>query len=58
VSGKQCHRVVPADTQEFSFQFVVVICHMCGEQRRYLLSEVFMGRPDQLVAKQMKSVLR
>jgi hypothetical protein len=36
----------------------VVTCPLCGEQRKYLPSEVFLGRSDQLVAKQMKSALR
>jgi hypothetical protein len=36
----------------------VVTCPLCGEQRKYLPSEVFLGRPDQLVAKQTRSELR
>ena len=58
VTCKRCRRDVPAGVREFPFQSVVVTCPLCGEQRRYLPSEVFLGRPDQLVAKQMKSALR
>ena len=58
VSCKRCRRDVLAGVQEFPFQSVVVACPLCGEQRRYLPSEVFLGRPDQRVAKQMKSPLR
>ena len=52
VECKRCRRDVPAGVQEFPFQSIVIICPLCGEQRRYLPSEVFLGRPNQLVAKQ------
>jgi RNase P subunit RPR2 len=58
VSCKRCRRDVPAGVQEFPFQSIVVTCPLCGEQRKYLPSEVFLGRPDQLVAKQTRSELR
>jgi endogenous inhibitor of DNA gyrase (YacG/DUF329 family) len=47
-----CQRDVPSGVKEFPFQSIVVTCPLCGEQRRYRPSEVFLGRPNQLVAKQ------
>jgi hypothetical protein len=39
VECKRCHRGVP----DFPFQSIVVICRpLCGEQRRYLPSEVLL----------------
>lgn len=58
VECKRCRRDVPAGVREFPFQSIVVTCPLCGEQRKYLPSEVFLGRPDQLVAKQSRSEVR
>ena len=33
---------------------VAVTCPLCGEPRRYLPSEVFLGRPDQFVTRQQR----
>jgi hypothetical protein len=52
VTGKRCRRDVPTGLKEFPFQSVVVECQLCGEQRRYLPTEVFLGKPDHLVAHQ------
>jgi diguanylate cyclase (GGDEF)-like protein len=52
VTCKRCHREVPSGRDEFPFQSITVECPLCGELRRYLPSEVFLGRPDQLVMKQ------
>jgi hypothetical protein len=32
-----------------------VECPLCGELRRYLPSEVFLGRPDQLITRQQRT---
>jgi hypothetical protein len=58
VECKRCRRDVPSGVKEFPFKSILVACPLCGEQRRYLPSQVFLGRPNQLVAKQMKSALR
>ena len=50
VACKKCHRDVPTGVAEFPFQSINVECALCGERRRYLPSEVFLGRPDHLVA--------
>ena len=55
VTCKDCHRDVPSGVKEFPFQSIVVACPSCKEQRRYLPSEVFLGRPNHLVAKQAKA---
>lgn len=52
VNCKDCSQDVPSGVKEFPFQSIVVTCPLCGEQRRYRPSEVFLGRPNQLVAKQ------
>jgi hypothetical protein len=39
---------------EFPFQSIIVECALCGEKRRYLPSEIFLGRVDQLVARQKR----
>jgi hypothetical protein len=33
----------------------MVECPLCGELRRYLPTEVFLGRPDQLVTRQQRA---
>ena len=48
---KRCCRDVPAGPDQFPAQSIIVTCCLCGEQRRYLPSEVFLGRPNHLVAK-------
>jgi hypothetical protein len=55
VACKKCRRDVPTGVAEFPFQSIVVECALCGEKRRYLPSEVFLGRVDQLVARQKRA---
>jgi Zn finger protein HypA/HybF involved in hydrogenase expression len=55
VNCKDCRKDVPSGVKEFPFQSIVVICPLCKEQRRYLPSEVFLSRPNHLVAKQAKA---
>ena len=54
VTCKRCRRDVPASVREFPFQPIVVPCPLCGELRRYLPSEVFLGQPNSLVSKQAR----
>jgi hypothetical protein len=54
VTCKRCRRDVPAGVREFPFQPIVVPCPLCGELRRYLPSEVFLGQPNSLVSKQAR----
>jgi hypothetical protein len=51
VTCKRCRRDVPTGLNEFPFQSIAVECQLCGEKRRYLPSEVFLGKPDHLVAR-------
>ena len=55
VACKKCRRDVPTGAGEFPFQSIVVDCPLCGEKRRYLPSEVFLGRVDQLVNRQKRA---
>ena len=55
VACKKCRRDVPTGVAEFPFQSIIVECALCGEKRHYLPSEVFLGRPDQLVARQKRT---
>jgi RNase P subunit RPR2 len=55
IDCKRCLRDVPAGVSEFPFQSIVVTCSLCGERRRYLLSEVLLGRPNHLVAKRARA---
>jgi hypothetical protein len=55
VACKKCRRDVPTGVAEFPFQSIVVECPLCGEKRRYLPSEIFLGRVDQLVSRQMRT---
>jgi hypothetical protein len=48
-------REVPAGAPAFPFRSIVVACPLCGELRRYLPSEVFLGRPDLLVTRQQRA---
>jgi hypothetical protein len=52
VTCKRCRREVPAGVPAFPFQPIVVYCPLCGDLRRYLPSEVFLGRAHALVGKQ------
>jgi hypothetical protein len=54
VTCKGCRRDVPSGRDEFPFQSITVECPLCSELRRYLPSEVFLGRPDQLVVHQQR----
>ena len=56
VTCKQCRRDVLSGRDEFPFQTIAVKCPLCGELRRYLPSEVFLGRPDGLVTRQQRPV--
>jgi RNase P subunit RPR2 len=56
VTCKRCRRDVPSGVREFPFQSITVECPLCGELRRYLPSEVFLGRPDGLVSRQQRAV--
>ena len=55
VTCKRCRRDVPSGVSEFPFQSITVECPLCGELRRYLPSEVSLGRPDQLVVHQSQT---
>jgi hypothetical protein len=55
VTCKRCCLDVPSGRDEFPFQSAAVECPLCGELRRYLPSEVFLGRPDQLVTRQRRA---
>jgi hypothetical protein len=54
-SCKRCRRDVPSGVREFPFQSIVVSCPLCGELRRYLPSEVFLGNAHALVSKQAQN---
>ena len=54
VTCKRCRRDIPSGVREFPFQSITVKCPLCGELRRYLPSEVFLGRPDQLLRRQSR----
>jgi len=55
VACKKCCRDVATGVAEFPFQSIIVECALCGEKRRYLPSEVFLGLVDQLVARQKRA---
>jgi len=55
IAFKKCRREVPTGVGEFPFQSIVVECPLCGDRRRYLPSEVFLGRVDQLVSRQKRA---
>jgi hypothetical protein len=58
VKCKRCRRDLPSGREEFPFQSITVECPLCDELRRYLPSEVFLGRPDQLVVQQQRAAGR
>jgi hypothetical protein len=49
VECKRCNRDVPAGVKEFPFQSLMVTYPLCDEQHRYLPSDVFLGKPNDLV---------
>jgi len=49
---------MPVGTKEFPFQSLIVTCPLCDEQRRYLPSEVFLGRSDVLIDKKLNGELQ
>lgn len=58
VECKRCRRDVPSGLNEFSFQSITVQCPLCGDLRKYLPSEVALGKPHYLVARQTRSATR
>lgn len=50
VTCKRCKRDVPAGVSEFPFHSITVECCLCGDQRLFRPSEVFVGKADHLVA--------
>lgn len=54
VTCKRCRRQVPSGAKVFPLQSIVVSCPLCGELRRYLPSEVFLGNLHVLVGKQVR----
>ncbi len=50
VECKGCRRQVPAGVREPPRDNVRVDCPLCGEKRRYRVSEVYRGRPDHTLA--------
>jgi RNase P subunit RPR2 len=57
VTCKDCHRAVPTGAKEFPFRSIEVTCPLCGEQHRYLPSEVILGRPNELATKKQRVIL-
>jgi RNase P subunit RPR2 len=55
VTCKDCHRAVPSGVKEFPFKSIAVTCPLCGELRQYRPSEIFLGRPDQIVVHQRRT---
>jgi hypothetical protein len=55
VACKKCRRDVPTGVAEFPFQSIIVECALCREKRRYLPSEIFLGRIDQMVTRQKRA---
>jgi len=55
VTCKRCRRDIQTGLDEFPFQSITVTCCLCGEARRYLPSETFLGRVDALVVHQRRS---
>jgi hypothetical protein len=55
---KKCRLGIPIGQAEFPFHSLIVDCCLCGEKRRYLPSEVFLGKPDQVVAHQIRTAVR
>jgi hypothetical protein len=55
VTCKRCRRDVPTGVREFRFQSITVERPLCSELRRYLPSELFIGRPDQLDIRQQRT---
>jgi hypothetical protein len=54
VTCKRCRRDIPSGVSEFPFQSITVVCCLCGEIRRYLPTELFLGKVDHLVLHQNK----
>jgi RNase P subunit RPR2 len=43
---KSCRMYVSAGIKDFPFQSILVTCPSCHEERRYIPSEVSLGKPD------------
>ncbi|HLY39840.1 MAG TPA: hypothetical protein VKR52_01455 [Terracidiphilus sp.] len=55
VTCKRCRRDIPARVSVFPLQSLIVDCPLCGEKRRYVPSEVFLGKPDHLIVHQARA---
>ena len=46
VRCKRCEQIVPAGDSEVPQQWRAVTCGLCSERRRYLPTEMFIGKPS------------
>jgi hypothetical protein len=46
---KRCRENIPAPVESVLAQLIAAKCPICGEHRRYLPSEVFLGRLSHLL---------
>lgn len=44
VAYKGCHQNIPAPVKTMPGSWIVAECPLCGTKRRYLPTEIFMGR--------------
>jgi hypothetical protein len=49
IQCKGCHENIPAPVESMPAQPIVARCPLCHEHRRYLPSEVFLGRLSHLM---------
>jgi hypothetical protein len=48
IQCKGCRENIPAPVESMPAQPVAALCPLCGEHRRYLPAEVFLGRLSHL----------
>jgi hypothetical protein len=49
---KECHQNIPAPVETMPGSWIIAECPLCGQQRRYLPTDIFQGRlSHELLAK-------
>lgn len=54
---KGCHENIPAPVETLPDDWIIAVCPLCGQGRRYLPAEIFQGRlSHQAAAQQVRGV--
>jgi hypothetical protein len=50
IACKGCHENIPAPVETLPDDWIIAVCPLCGQKRRYLPAEIFQGKLSHQVA--------